>query len=1707
MFSERKIWNDGAPFEDFMGRDEAPPVARRHLAFGGGKGGAGGTTYQQQTTTIPPEVRARYDAVNARAETAAQQPFQPYTGQFVSPLTATQQAGIGQIAAAGQGYQPYQQAATTALTGAAEAALPYYGQAGQNIDAAQAAGAPYTGAATMAGLAGAQAVNPGQLQIGQYMDPYLQSVVAPTMQGLYQQQQQQQSQLMGSQAMRGAFGGDRGSIAAANLARQQGLAAQQAQGGLLSQGYGQALQAAQQQQGVGLQAGQANRAAMQQLSPQLLQIGQQAFQQPMAAAQAQQGLGQGLLGYGQNVAQGLSGLGQQGTQTGLASGQALLGAGTLEQQTQQQLNAALQNQYQQQQGYPFQIAQFLANIAYGGGPLYGSTTSGVTGSPTPFFSDERVKEDITEIGRTHDGQKIIKFKYKGSNQPQIGLSAQDVEKHHPEAVSETPEGIKAVDYDMATKPAERAYGGGLLPSSEGGAVHPSMAGLGFAAGGTPGVDARSQQILEMLANPGAGSLPYGTAGKSLPKGQQQGWSLTKLPRAEMLKGPGLAPPPPPPKSAVQEVGGGIKDAVGAVETGEKAYKFGEKAYKGIGDWWREQRASQQPAQPGYAASTSPGSVKTESLAPPTQPSAPPTQPSVSAAPGLGAAAPQQTAEATTGLAPSEITTASLGELPTEDLGGLGSAFVARGGRIGYEGGGLVGSNPALPYTGGDDNKSIVEDLADDPQKQNKLDAPKLDMSSGDKGGGQKKDPAAGALKGAMSGASAGAMFGPWGALAGGVLGGASSFLARGGRTDIEHAKRLISRVESGGRIGYAEGGGQTFVDRLMPAALKASEKTGVHPHLILAQAALESGWGKHAPGNNYFGIKGPGQVLDTKEQGATGLYNTRDSFRKYESPEHSVDDYANFIMSNSRYRPVREARTLDEQIEAMGRSGYATDKDYTAKLRSIANNLSGNATPFTPRERGRPEAPRSAGLAPPETPQHGGLSPFGDWGMPDDEEAHLATGGRAGYQAGGDPSDDLVLGLSEADLQRRFDPTSIPIPPRNVSHAVPAAAVIEEPLPDWRKGLNYDSPSVKAAGLAPYPYETASTKPTKPERAPPRVIPASVADVNARLLALGEMGPLDERPPVVEPFASIPPASVTAEANPPVYPPEITQGLVPPQSTAGVERAPAPPPPAKPTATPPAASSPPPAVAPGVAPPLPSPQAVQTAPGGNPPAAGDTGGAPSSKNPRTPTSDPDLFDRVGGFIGRNQDWMLAGLSGIGSMLASRSPFLGNAIGEGLVAGASAYPALSFKQQGLDLQKARAAADISRYFSENVTAVQDPKTGNPAWKDKLTGDIFSPAEMNARRARFIKQFLPWFNPAEPYAQGIFKAPYAGAEQPGAAQPGAAQPGAEQPGAAQPGAAQPGAVNPELAEAEAQLPPSERPSAMVQEMQTLDRQIRGARVSHNTEGETKYAADLARVQARYDAITSGAAVPVGTNGQSVDYWRKLKLKREQQAAGAGEAQTTVAKMRADASQAGDTRKQLSEMKANFRSLNPTGITSPGAGANERIAMVRGIGSALRVLGAPNPGLDQQAGAAEALKKGTAGLAGTLRSALGNHDGAQVFNTMMDATPSINNTPYGFERIVSGMEQALAYKEEKAKFFEKYVDKNINLVGANEAFARELPVEVFTSRAIVNALPEDVRSGLIKYMRDNIAIKGADAVVDQMYGGGTGKALRTLIQRGDF
>ena len=367
----------------------------------------GKTSQSTQSVSIPPEVLARYNAVNTRAEQVAQRPFQQYTGQFVAPLTGTQQAGI-------QG-----------TTFGANLAQPFFG-AGAGM--------------TMAGAQDVGALTPGQ--IAYYENPYIESVARPTYQALRQQQQEEMAGQTAQAIRAGAFGGDRAGLVAANLARQQQLGTAQAMAPIYAQGYGQAVQTAAGQQGV-VAADLARR----------MQAGQQ-----------------------------LAGLGAGAQQAALQGAQAQLAAGTAEQQTQQADLTARYNQFLQEQGYPFQVAQFLANIAMGTGALSGSTTT--TTQPSSFFSDRRLKSNVEEIGKLKDGQKLYRYTM-ADGRTHIGLMADEVEKHHPDAVG-VAGGYKTVDYRAATDDAARhkkAYGGGLMPSSEGGAVTPSMAGEGFARGG------------------------------------------------------------------------------------------------------------------------------------------------------------------------------------------------------------------------------------------------------------------------------------------------------------------------------------------------------------------------------------------------------------------------------------------------------------------------------------------------------------------------------------------------------------------------------------------------------------------------------------------------------------------------------------------------------------------------------------------------------------------------------------------------------------------------------------------------------------------------------------------------------------------------------------------------------------------------------------------------------------------------------------------------------------------------------------------------------------------------------------------------------------------------------------------------------------------------------------------------------------------------
>ncbi|MEN3234735.1 tail fiber domain-containing protein [Methylobacterium ajmalii] len=93
--------------------------------------------------------------------------------------------------------------------------------------------------------------------------------------------------------------------------------------------------------------------------------------------------------------------------------------------------------------------------------LMGRTSSGASGfaaAPTILasLSDERAKKDIEPVGKTKDGQTIYTYRYKGDPRMQMGLLAQEVAEHEPEAVVDGPHGLLMVDYDKATRRARRA---------------------------------------------------------------------------------------------------------------------------------------------------------------------------------------------------------------------------------------------------------------------------------------------------------------------------------------------------------------------------------------------------------------------------------------------------------------------------------------------------------------------------------------------------------------------------------------------------------------------------------------------------------------------------------------------------------------------------------------------------------------------------------------------------------------------------------------------------------------------------------------------------------------------------------------------------------------------------------------------------------------------------------------------------------------------------------------------------------------------------------------------------------------------------------------------------------------------------------------------------------------------------------------------------
>ena len=147
----------------------------------------------------------------------------------------------------------------------------------------------------------------------------------------------------------------------------------------------------------------------------------------------------------------------------------------------------------------------------------------------------------------------------------------------------------------------------------------------------------------------------------------------------------------------------------------------------------------------------------------------------------------------------------------------------------------------------------------------------------------------------------------------------------------------------GGKLSPAE-----FGKLFGPVAREASKKSGVPASIIMAQAALETGWGSSAIGNakNLFGIKGTGPAgsitVPTKEVINGRTVTVQGTFRKYNSWQESIDDHSRLLTTAARYSTAMANRNNPDQFaRELLKAGYATDPQYANKLISImkSNNF------------------------------------------------------------------------------------------------------------------------------------------------------------------------------------------------------------------------------------------------------------------------------------------------------------------------------------------------------------------------------------------------------------------------------------------------------------------------------------------------------------------------------------------------------------------------------------------------------------------------------------------------------------------------------------------------------------------------------------------------------------------------------------------------
>ena len=146
-----------------------------------------------------------------------------------------------------------------------------------------------------------------------------------------------------------------------------------------------------------------------------------------------------------------------------------------------------------------------------------------------------------------------------------------------------------------------------------------------------------------------------------------------------------------------------------------------------------------------------------------------------------------------------------------------------------------------------------------------------------------------------------------------------------------------------------------FIATMLPMAEKAAKRLGVEPRFLVAQAALETGWGKSmikqkdgSNSHNLFGIKSTGWQGESAKVMTTEYINGKATkqvagFRAYDSFEQSFNDYVRLLENNDRYQSaIKVASTTGDSerfVNELQRAGYATDPQYANKINQIARKV------------------------------------------------------------------------------------------------------------------------------------------------------------------------------------------------------------------------------------------------------------------------------------------------------------------------------------------------------------------------------------------------------------------------------------------------------------------------------------------------------------------------------------------------------------------------------------------------------------------------------------------------------------------------------------------------------------------------------------------------------------------------------------------------